>query len=283
MSSYINFNGKILPSGSPVLTVDNRGFRYGDGLFETMKVVESRLLLDNYHFERLLAGARLLQFDLPSWFTAEKLAAEVLELCKINGGFAGSRVRLVLFRGDGSLYDPPDPFPNYVIQSWPLPPQSNELNEVGLTLGLFPDGRKSCDLFANLKSNNYLLYGQAALYARRHQLDDCLILNSRDRIADSTIANLFYCRQGTVYTPPLTEGGVAGVMRRYLLAALPKAGFIVQEKAATPGDLENAEEVFLTNALRGIKWVRSFSNSTYGHQLITSLQQALSQLQKDDI
>lgn len=275
MGTAFNFNGNILSSGTPVLTADNRGFRYGDGVFETMKVVGGQILLGGYHFERLLAGARLLQFTLPPFFTAEKLTEEVLVLCKLNGHSALARVRLVVFRGDGGLYDPADPVPNYIIQSWPLSPESSELQANGLVLGLFPNGRKSCDFLANLKSNNYQLYAQAALYARNHQLDDCLVLNSYDRIADSTIANLFYCRQGNIYTPPLTEGGVAGVMRRRLLEVLPKAGFSIQEKATTAGDLEEAEEVFLTNALRGIRWVRSFGGMTYGRRLINLLETAL--------
>jgi len=278
VSTFINFNGELLPSGTAILTADNRGFRYGDGLFETMRVAEGRLYLGQYHFERLLAGAGLLQLAPLPFLSPEKLTEQVLELCNTNGHLALARVRLVLFRGDGSLYDPLDPFPQYIIQSWPLPPGSSELNEKGLALGLFPGGRKSCDALANLKSNNYLLYSQAALYARGQGLDDCLVLNSHERVADSTIANLFYCRQGMIYTPPLTEGGVAGVMRRTLLQTLPKAGFPVQEKATTREDLEAAEEVFLTNALRGIKWVRSFGTSTYGCRLIPALHRELSNI-----
>lgn len=275
VSNFINFNGQILPSDTTVLTADNRGFRYGDGLFETIRVVDGRILLDIYHFERLLTGVRLLQFQEHSGFTAEKLAGQILELCKINGHIARARVRLVVFRGNGGLYDPVDHFPNYIIQSWLLDPGSDWLNEEGLVIDVFPAGRKSCDDFSNLKSNNYLVYVMAALYARQHQLDDCLVLNTYNRIADSTIANLFYCRQGVIYTPPLTEGGVAGVMRRHLLDVLPKAGFTVQEKVTTREDLKSAEEIFLTNALKGIKWVRSCGNVFYTHSLISSLYQEL--------
>ena len=274
--TFINFNGKVLPSETAVLTANNRGFRYGDGLFETIKVVAGRLLLEQYHFDRLLAGVQLLQFELSPFFTAEKLAAEVLALCKKNGHQALARVRLVVFRGDGGLYDPVNHFPHYIIQTWPLPPRSSELNENGLVIDVFPDGRKSCDSFANLKSNNYLLYVLAAIYARKHQLNDCLVLNNYGRIADSTIANLFYCKEGKIYTPPLREGGVAGVMRRYLLEFLPGAGFPVVEKETSREDLEDAEEVFLTNALKGIKWVRSFGAATYGCHLITSISQKVS-------
>jgi branched-chain amino acid aminotransferase len=272
VSNFINFNGEVLPSSTAVLTADNRSFRYGDGLFETIKVADGRILLGNYHFERLLAGVRLLQFEEETpFFTAEKLGEQVLELCKRNGHEAFARVRLVVFRGNGGLYDPIDHLPNFIIQSWSLDPRSSELNEEGLVIDVFPHGRKPCDAYSNLKSNNYLLYAMAALYAQQNQLNDCLVLNSYDRIADSTIANLFYCKQGHVYTPPLPEGCVAGVMRRYLIEVLPGIGYPVLEKATTREDLESADEVFLSNALKGIKWVRSFGAATYGCSLTTSI------------
>lgn len=274
VNTYINFDGALLRGDKSILTADNRGFRYGDGLFETMKVADGRLLLADYHFERLLTGLRTLQFDCPPFFTPAGLTGQILELCKKNGHLPLARVRLVVFRGEGGLYDPVNHFPHTVIQSASLEAAAGALNTNGLQIGLFPEGRKSCDPFSNLKSNNYLLYVLAALYARKNRLNDCLVLNSRDRIADSTIANLFYCRDGKVYTPPLSEGCVAGVMRRYLMDAMPRAGFDVTEKPVTPEDLEGAEEVFLTNALRGIKWVQSFRDTHYNHQLSAAIYRA---------
>jgi branched-chain amino acid aminotransferase len=274
--SFVNFDGAILRSDKAILTADNRSFRYGDGLFETIKVKKGRICLENYHFERLMAGVSLLQFEPASSFTPGRLAGEILELCEKNGHMAFARVRLVVFRGDGSLYDPIDPFPHYIIQSWPLAAGSDAINENGLALDIFPDGRKPCDPLANLKSNNYLLYVMAALYARKNRLNDCLVLNSRDRIADSTIANVFYCKDGEIYTPPLSEGCVAGVMRHFLMDFLPKAGFTLREKITTANDLQNAEGVFLTNAIRGIQWVGSFGRTTYNDKTPRAVYQALS-------
>ena len=275
----INFNGQLLPAATPVIGADNRGFRYGDGLFETLKVKDGRISLADYHFERLFTGIDLLQFQPSTHFTASALADQILELCKKNGHLAQARVRLAVFRGDGGLYDPVNHQPNYLIQTWDLAetgpnPSSNAgpaLNSNGLVTGIFPEGRKACDAFANLKTNNFLLYVLAALHARKQHWNDCLVLNQYGRIADSTIANLFYCKDGIIYTPPLSEGCVAGVMRRHLLTVLPAAGYAVMEKETEPSDLEVADEVFLTNALRGIRWVASFEKTTYGCQLVTSI------------
>jgi len=274
-SKFINFNGKILPAATAILTADNRGFRYGDGLFETMKIKDGRISLEEYHFERLFAGLKLLQFQPSPLFTAGALAGKIRELCKSNGHLTLARVRLAVFRGEGGLYDPAGHLPQYLIQSWDLAETIAGLNVNGLVAGVFPDGRKACDPFANLKSNNFLIYAMAALYAKQQQWNDCLVLNSYGRVADSTIANLFYCKGGMIYTPPLSEGCVAGVMRRHLLETLPGAGFPIREKETSPEDLEGADEIFLTNALRGIQWVGSFRSSVYGCRIATAVHRAL--------
>ncbi len=94
----------------------------------------------------------------------------------------------------------------------------------------------------------------------------------------SPIANLFYSQAGKIFTPPLSEGCVAGVMRRHLLERLPGAGFTVEEKATSPEDLEGAEEVWLTNAIRGLNWVQGFRSTQYGHTLSRSVYDSVMKL-----
>ncbi len=265
-SDWINFDGQLLRSDTPLFTAANRSFRYGDGLFETMMVRDGRLCLGSYHFDRLFSGMQFLSFR--GGFTRDALETQILELCQKNGNPPCSRVRMVVFRDDGT--GPIGPIPHYIIESWPLPGEP-ALNDKGLVIDVFPDGRKACDTLANLKSNNYLLYTLAILYAQKHALDDCLVLNSSDRLADSTIANLFYVSKGQFFTPPLSEGCVAGVMRRHLLHNIPRLGFPIIERSVTPEDLLNAEEVFLTNAIRGIRWVSSFRTAKFTNSLTTSV------------
>lgn len=257
--NFINFNGTILSSGTAVLGPDNRSFRYGDGIFETMAVKNGRIRLADLHFDRLTAGARYLQLGLASPLNVERWIAEIGTLCEKNGHSASARVRLVLFREEEGT--------GYTIQTSPLSPTCDQFNREGLSLGHFPDGRKACDPLSNLKSNNYLLYVLAGLYSQKQGYDDCLVLNSGGRIADSTIANLFYVKGGRIYTPPLSEGCVAGTMRRFLLGMLPASGFDCTEKPVTMEELAGADEIFLTNALKGLKWVGSFGNRTYTHRL----------------
>ena len=261
----ICFNGKIVPGNEPHLLAANRGYRYGDGLFETMKVVNGSIVLVNYHFERLFAGLSLLKFAVPRLFTGEKLAADILQLCKKNECENLARVRLSVFRGNGGLYDE-DRTPGYIIESWPLNVSANRLNENGLVIDIFPDAQKSCDKFSNLKSANFLPYTMAAQYARENKLNDSLILNTGNRIADSTVANVFTIKDGIIITPALKEGCVNGVMRRYLIEKFQISDFGFQESELSLNDLEMADEVFLTNAINGIRWVRQFRDKIYTNE-----------------
>jgi branched-chain amino acid aminotransferase len=284
--TYLNYNGSILPSGTPIITADNPGFRFGDGLFETIRIEEQQILLAAYHFDRLFAGAQLLGFDLAAFPSRNDLSAGILALCNKNGHGSMARVRLTIYRQEQGLFEPQNRVPAYLIQSWSLGEAGNSgtpnigpspkgMNKAGLVLGLFPAGRKPCDAFANLKSNNYLIYSQAASYALREGWDDCLVLNGLDRIADSSISNLFYFRDGQLYTAPLTEGCVAGVMRRFLLEILPGTGISIMERAVAVADLLAADEIFLTNAIRGIRRVGRFMDTLYGHELTDAVDAAL--------
>jgi len=251
-----------MPAAEPALLVSNRGYRYGDGVFETIKVSGGKLLLETFHFERLFSGLYLLQFDLPRLLSKEKLRDEILQLCRKNGAEQLARVRLSFFRGNGGLYDD-DKAPRYIIECWPLNSSFNQLNENGLVIGVYPDAQKSCDRFSNLKSANFLPYSMAALYARANRMNDCLVLNANGHIADSTIANIFIIKDGVICTPSLGEGCVNGVMRRHLLASLQQAGEETREMAISISSLAEADEVFLSNAIRGISWVRQYGDSTY--------------------
>lgn len=258
----ICFNGKILPADEPALLVSNRGYRYGDGLFETIKVAEGLLILENYHFERLFSGLSLLKFELPGHFTKEKIKAGILQLCKRNGCEGLARVRLSVFRGNGGLYDE-DKSLQYIVECWPLNNSISKLNENGLVINIYNDGEKSCNKFSNLKSANFLVYSMAALYAKENKLNDCLVLNTKGNIADSTIANVFIIKNGVIITPGLEEGCINGVIRRHLLKVMRDSGEDVLEAAVAVSDLNAASEIFLTNAIHGIRWVRQLGYKNY--------------------
>lgn len=262
---FISFNGKISAADQPVLLASNRGYRYGDGLFETLRLENGTILLKDLHFKRLMMGLQLLKFELPKLFSPGKLADEILQLAEKNQVRELGRVRLSVFRGNGGLYDA-DRGLQYLLECWPLPESFNHLNENGLVIDVFPDARKQVDAFSGLKSANFLPYNLAAIYAKEQKLNDCLLLNTQGTIADSTIANLFVVKDDRFISPGPEQGAVDGVMRKYLLGRLRSEGYTVEEGAVSMEDLVTATEVFLTNAIHGIKWVRQFRGGYYTNQ-----------------
>src|SRR5258705_2912063 len=195
---FVLINGKILEKNKAGLSPDDHSYRYGDGLFETMKIVNENILLEEYHFERLFSGLKTLKVKIPAFFTKQKINEQVKELCKKNDHEKSARVRLSVSRGSRGLYDCDNKI-SFLIESWPLDQRHNVLNENGLVIDIFPDARKSIDKFSNLKSANYLPYVMAALWAKENKLNDALILNQYERICDATIANIFWVKSKNIF------------------------------------------------------------------------------------
>lgn len=246
----------------PSLLVSNRSYRYGHGLFETMKWMNGKIRLADFHLERLFSGLDLLKIGKLKHFTAEKIYEEVEKLCFKNQCSDLARVRLSVSRGNGGLFDN-DTFLKYVIESWPLSDTVNLLNENGLDIGVYTDARKSFDKFANLKSANFLPYAMAAAYARENNFNDCIVLNQEGRVADTTIANIFLIVKDEILTPALSEGCVAGTIRRYLIHQFKERGLKIRETQITVQNVEDADEIFLTNAIHGIRWVKQFCDKGF--------------------
>ena len=268
---FLFSDGKVLKQDKLLISPNNRSFRYGDGFFETMKWCRGKVLLESLHRERLMYTLERLKFKPPSYFTADYIFQAIQELVKKNQHHALARIRVTIYRGDGGIYDPQSHFPHLLIQSWDLNEWNNKLNENGLTIGIFKEAIKQADHFSLLKTNNYLGYAMAALWAKENHLNDALLLNPQGNLADATIANIFLVQNGLITTPALSEGPVGGVMRKYILMQLREKGYEVKEGILTPENLANASEVFLTNAIYGMRWVKQCEKTSYDHQLVPVL------------
>jgi branched-chain amino acid aminotransferase len=264
---FLNFNGEVRDRETALLRADNRGFRYGDGLFETMLFRSGKLRLGQYHFERLVEGMRLLGLEFREPFDLATVERQVGELFLLNGLDSANpaRVRLMVFRLGAGLYNSPDKEAGYSIEVSDL--MGGGWKEDGFALGIFADGRKVCDAFSGIKSNNYQLSTLAGMFAAQRGFEDSLLLNNYGRVAETTMANIWWVRSDRFYTTPLSEGCVAGVMRRWLLGALPAAGYVVQEASVSPEELAQADECFITNAIRGVQWVRDLSGQRFDCRL----------------
>jgi branched-chain amino acid aminotransferase len=264
MSHVLFQDGQFYRDDKLLVGASSRGLRYGDGLFETMKVNRHQVQLGPWHMERLFAGLQLLEFDPPGYFTPQYLLEKILQLAHRNGHSALARVRLMVYRGNGGLYDPANHYPHHVIQTWSLPEANHEWNENGLVVGIHRKAFKAPDLLANCKTNNYLPYVLGALEASKQKWNDAILLNAHGRVCDATIANIFARINGQWVTPALSEGPVAGIMRRYLLENMRSGGEPVIEETLTTEALLSAEEVFLTNSSYGLRWVRFIGDHKMG-------------------
>ena len=254
------------------MPVDNGSFRYGYGLFETMLLRNGRIRLAQYHWERLFASMQTLSFEPPPLMTPAKLEGEVLRTASKNGLSSLCRVRLQVFAAGGGMYGLESTAPGYVIECFPLPEEMIALNENGLVAGMAKGLRKSADLLSPLKSANALIYALAARQAKTNKWNDALIYNTEGHIIESTLANIFWEKNGTIYTPPLADGCVAGVMRRHLLAKVPG----IQERSLTTEILAEAKAVFLTNAIRTVRWISDIAGNNYQRSLAAQVYNVLS-------
>ena len=192
--------------------------------------------------------------------TAENLLQSILQLCKVNDCAQNARIRLHVFRDENN-------FTVYTIEALPLDELTNQWAEDGLSLGLYPYARKSIDALSNLKSANFLPYVMANRYAVENNLNDALLLNVHQNLCDSSRANIFVIKDKTVYTPGLHQGCVNGVMRRMTIEVIKKLGQRFYEEELNEADLLNADEVFLTNAIQVIRWVRKYKHKEYSSVL----------------
>lgn len=270
-----NYNGKSYPQDSLIIGPDSRALRYGDGIFETVKYKNGQLILIEEHLARLWKGMQLLQFHIPKLFTPERIEREIIDLIKKNK-LTSARIRLTVIRGDGGLYDAKNNA-NWIIQSWPLAEENGLLNSNGLQLCIYREAQKMTDAFCNIKHNNYLPYFMGAMFAKKQQCNDAVILNQHLRICDSTIANIYMIKDEIIYTPSLTEGCVAGVMRNFFLQQLPSLGFNIKEASLTLEELLEADEIFLSNSLFNIRWVGAVENKILPGALTKKIYESLLQ------
>lgn len=268
----LNYNGSLFSDNEPVLNASNRAFRYGDGLFETMRAVNGKIPLFNYHFERLLRGMKALKIATPSYFNVHYLKNEV---SKTLDKMPSARVRLSVWREAGGAYTPTNFDPDFLIESTPLPDKTFTINELGLTIGVYPNFRLMQTPVSAFKTANALPYVLAGIFAKENSFDDVFLLDTEGSVAEAISSNIFIFKEKKCLTPPLSVGCVGGVMRLYVTELIKKRGIELEEKRLSTHDVETADEVFLTNALQGIRWVEKFNTSEFKNDFAHALHEDL--------
>ena len=267
VNSFILFNGEYHYKDEFRLNYSNRGFSYGDGLFETMHANGTEIQFFDDHLIRLRYGMDILKMKIPYAIESGSLKKEIIKLLHKNKLYQGVRIRLSVFRNEGGKYTPTDYSTSYLVETEYIENDHFELNKKGLVIDVFPEIKKPVNLFANLKTSNALIYVMAGIYSKEKEFDDCLILNNDGNIVETISSNIFLIKGSTLSTPALKDGPVAGVMRKQILRIANSVGFqINHEESVTIEKLLNADEVFLTNCISGIKWVAAFREKRYYNQ-----------------
>ncbi|WP_350286094.1 aminotransferase class IV [uncultured Croceitalea sp.] len=250
----VNFNGTLLAEDENFLNGDNRGLQYGDGLFETLRVVNGKLFFWEDHYFRLMASMRILRMEIPMQFTMEHLEAEVLKTITAKELQNNAvRVKILVFRNTGGLYAPTDNNVQYVITVKPLTAPFYVLTEQPYEVELFKDFYLNADMLSNLKTTNKLLNVVAGVYSQENGYQNCLLLNQKKQVVETINGNLFLVNKNIIKTPPLEDGCLNGILRKKLIELLEALeDYEILEASISPFELQKADELFLTNTILGI-------------------------------
>jgi len=256
----INFNGDILDQEKFSLTAENRGFKYGDAVFETIKVVNNKVIFWEDHYFRLMASMRMLRMKIPMSFTLEFLEKEILSLVKANNTLQKSRVRLTIFRKDGGLYTPKTNEIDFLVEASEL----NQNIKNDYKIYVFKDFYNYSVLLSTIKTNNKMLNTLASVFAKENDLDNCILINEKKGVVEVTNGNIFIVKDNVVKTPATTEGCIKGIVRKKVLEIISKnEEFKVEETSISPFEIQKADEVFITNAIIGIQPVTQYKKKTF--------------------
>lgn len=257
MSTYLIHNGTLMETAAFSIAVTNRAFNYGDALFETIKVANGQICFLDDHLERLLQGMHLLRLEYEPSLTIENLEFDIQSLLQKNN-LQNARIRLQLYRNEGGYYAPTTFQASYIITAEPLADAEYTLNEKGLSIDFYKETAIPISKYSNIKTANSLPYIMAGIYKKEKSLDDIILINTNGNLLEASSANLFIIKDNTFYTPALSEGPIAGVMRKQVMNILKEHNYKITEAIIKPRALLKADEIFLTNVTSGIRWVGAY-------------------------
>ncbi|WP_276381941.1 aminotransferase class IV [Flavobacterium sp. H4147] len=276
----INFNGNTVQEEN--LLTQNRAFLYGDGVFETVKIINNKILFLEDHYFRLMASMRIVRMEIPMNFTMEYFEEQVLNLVQANGITASARARITVFRNDGGLYLPKTNEISYLIHATHLENTSYVLNTDEYEVDLYKDFYVAKQLLSSIKTTNKMINVTGSIFAHENGFANCLLINDSKNVIEGLQGNLFMLLGKKLITPPVSEGCLNGIMRKQILALAKKVeGIEVLEEIISPFDLQKADELFLTNVITGIQPITKYRKkeftSNLAHLLVQKLNESISE------
>ncbi len=272
----INFNGELLYPENIKLSSENRAFKYGDAIFETVKVMNNKVVFWEDHYFRLMSSMRMLRMKIPMEFTLEFLEKEILKTVAVQDTSDVFRVRINIFRKDGGLYTPSTNTIDYTIEA----NKSLYKTKETYALDVYKDFYNFSGLLSTIKTNNRMLNTLASIFAKENDLDNCILLNERKGVVEVTNGNIFIVKGNVIKTPALEEGCIRGIMRKKVIEILSKKeDFTIEETSISPFEIQKSDEVFITNAIIGIQPVTSYKKKTFKTEVSLKIASSLKVLQ----
>lgn len=265
----INFNGTLTPDSQPLISPYNRGLLYGDGIFETIKAVNGKLLFWEDHYFRLMSGMRILRMQIPMEFTPEFLEAELIKTIEANDlASRTARVRITVYRAGGGTYLPEDRTVGYVAFAKELATPFYLLDENSYEVELYKDHYVLADLLTTLKTTNKITHVTGSIWAQDNGYDNCLLINNHKNVVEALQGNLFIVKGTHLKTPPLSDGCLQGIIRKQLLDIIPLMdGYTIEEASISPFELQKADELFITNTIMGIRPITKYRKKSFNHRV----------------
>ena len=262
----INYNGKIIEDIQPNLL--NRGFLYGDCVFETIKVIDNKIIFWEDHYLRLMSSLRIIRVEIPIDYTPEFFESQIQNtFSKLSSNFSG-RIRLSVYRSGGGLYNPNSMLPNFLIHIKSDINNLFKISEANYKVDLFKDYYMNNDLLSNLKTNNKVINVLAGIFAKENELDNCILLNHKKNVVEFYNGNLFFVKNNNIKTPPLSSGCLKGILRKKILSFSKLFPDIsITEEDLSPFELLSADEIWMTNTISGIVPVTNYRKKMFSNVL----------------
>ena len=270
MMEFNNLDGFLTEKGDKLYDTSNRSMRYGDGIFETIKLVNGELMFWKDHYQRLSKGMQHLKLDTIG--KEEDFWKKEVEKVIVKNYFTNARIRIIVYRNSPGTYTPMGNRVGFLIEGTRFDKPNYTYSKQGLRLGLFEGDHKGMSPLNNLKTTSALLFVLAGVYKKETEVDDVVVLNAAGRVCETVSSNIFAVVDDKIITPKLSEGCLDGVMRKQIIKAIKQKEINFEEGELTLDELMSAKEIFTTNSMAGVQGIAEFEGKPKDLSFVKQLQ-----------
>jgi len=265
----VNINGDLVENNNATISVSNRGLAYGDSVFETIRVINGKIIFWEDHYFRLMSSMRIMRMEIPGNFSPEYLEETILELVKQNDLInASARIRFTVFRTSGGYYRPDSLEIEYIVTSEKLPDPFYLLNTDAYEVELFKDHYITSGLLSTIKSNNKAINVLGSIFAKENDYANCLLINENKQVVEALNGNIFLVNANKIKTPSLKDGALNGVTRKQILSIVATMPDLeIEETSISPFELQKADELFISNVIVGVQPITKYRKKEFGNSV----------------